>query len=192
MRVRRKIAIGAFILTFSLVVGTICHEAIGHGLVGVLVGARVEQIVVLGVQLWPTPAWVGFHGFYGICDLADFPSATAGHLASLGGSLSTWLVAVVANVALWLRRWRGWPRVIVIAMCFWWIDLVHYLLPVWGIRTGIFFGRLKTEPYDAAIALGIPGFWFLVFALGSSLVMAIALAIRLRIDLHVGSGAVQM
>jgi hypothetical protein len=102
----------------------------------------------------------------------------------LGGSASTWLVSVAAIGLLWLRRWRrpgrvhrpgrGWPRVILILLGLWWIDLFTYTLPTWGLRRSILWGGTKSEPYEAAIALGVPGWLFQAFVVVSSIALATA------------------
>jgi hypothetical protein len=102
----------------------------------------------------------------------------------LGGSASTWLVSVAAIGLLWLRRWRrpgrvhrpgrGWPRVVLILLGLWWIDLFTYTLPTWGLRRSIFWGGTKSEPYEAAVALGVPGWLFQTFVIVSSLALATA------------------
>ena len=54
--------------------------------------------------------WGGFQGHYGECGVDGFPTATGEQLMALAGSMSTWLVALLATVILWMRRPRGWRR----------------------------------------------------------------------------------
>jgi hypothetical protein len=100
----------------------------------------------------------------------------------LAGSMSTWCVAVLAVSLLWLRRWRGATRWILIGLSLWWIDLMTYLLPTWGIRRSILWGGRDSEPYQAATALGIPGPVVQAFGVVTSLMLAAALVTRLVRD----------
>lgn len=154
----------------------------GHALVGVVYGGRVRQVVVLGTELYPRVAWIGWEGWFGSCHVDGLPSAAAERVVSLAGSVSTWLVSVVACVVLYVRRWRGLARAALVCASLWWIDLVTYLQPALGLRRWLFWGATHSEPYEAAIALGIPGALFLTLALGSSALLAAALAARLIKD----------
>ena len=171
-----------FLLALCAPVGTFWHEVIGHVLVGWLVGGQVTFVEVLGFELYPYPGWIGWQGHYGCCDVEDVPSATAENVVSLAGSASTWMVSVVATIALYLRRWRGPRRAILVCASLWWIDLATYLLPVFGFRRSLFWGGTYSEPYEAAVALGVPGLLFLTLALGSSALLAAALVARLISD----------
>ncbi len=171
------------LLAMSLAVGTLWHEGVGHGLTGVLAGGRIESMKVLGVDLWPTVGWSGFvDKRYGSIQITGIPTQRRDHLMTLGGSLSTWAVAVAAVVLLWARRWRGLPRAVLVCLSLWWIDLLTYTLPTWGLRRSIFWGQVYSEPYEAATALGIPGPAFQAFAVGTSAALAAALVVRLVRD----------
>ena len=53
------------LLGLSLPIGTLWDEVVGHGLIGVLVGGRIEHLEILGMDLWPKLAWGGWPGHYG-------------------------------------------------------------------------------------------------------------------------------
>jgi hypothetical protein len=159
--------------------------------VGMLCGGHITCVEVLGVELYPKADWIGWQGHYGSCGVEGVSSATGESITWLAGSLSTWLVAVMATVVLYLRRWRGLPRAILVCTSLWWIDLATYLLPVAGFRRSLFWGGYYSEPYEAAVALGIPGAAFLTAALGSSALLAVALAWRLKTDRPVSKDSSQ-
>lgn len=178
----RLLVIYLCLLALCVPAGTFWHEVAGHGLVGMLCGGQITCVEVLGLELYPELDWIGWQGHYGSCGVDGVSSATGESITWLAGSLSTWLVAVVATVLLYLRRWRGLPRAILVCASLWWIDLATYLLPVAGFRRSLFWGGYYSEPYEAAVALGIPGAAFLTAALGSSALLAVALAWRLKTD----------
>ncbi len=169
--------LGLLFLTFA--VGTLWHEVVGHGLVGVIAGGRITYVKVLGMDLWPAVRWSGWDRTYGTCEVTDIPTTTGYEIHSLAGSMSTWCVAVAATILLWAKRWRRPWRTILIYLSIWWIDLCTYTLPTWGLRRSILWGGKYAEPYEAAVRLGIPGPVFQVFVFGSSLLLAAALIARL-------------
>ncbi|MBN2561665.1 MAG: hypothetical protein JXQ75_12125 [Phycisphaerae bacterium] len=169
-----------FLLAGCMVLGTVCHEVVGHGLVGVACGGKIDQVEVLGVQLYPSPKWLGWQGYYGHCLVTGVDTTTGSHLVSLGGSMSTWCVSVAAITLLWLRRWGPWPRTVLACLGIWWIDLLTYTLPSWGVPRSVLWGQdYYSEPYEAAVALGMPGPIFQASALVTCVILAGALVLRL-------------
>lgn len=171
----------ALLLPLSLVLGTAWHEIVGHGLAGVLCGGRLTYVKLLGFRVWPQLYWDRWEG-YGACGIEGITGYTGEKLMELAGSGSTWLVSVAAIVLLWTRRGHGWPRVILVLLGLWWIDLFTYTLPTWGLRRSVLWGGTYSEPYEAAVALGIPGWLFQTFVIVSSVALATALIVRLRRD----------
>ncbi len=178
----RLIPLVAILLLGSLVVGTTWHEVVGHGLTGVLLGGRLRYVQVLTVRFSPGIEWRGWEGAYGVCDVTDVPTPRRERIMELAGSMSTWCVSVLAVGLLWIRRWRGWRRWLLIGLSIWWIDLMTYLLPSWGIRRSILWGARSSEPYQAATALGIPGPLIQSFGIVTSVALAAALVLRLVRD----------
>ena len=169
-------------LLLCLPCGTLCHELLGHGGVGILAGGTITKIHVLGVDLWPHVRWAGWQGYYGWCGVEGIESAAGDVWMGLAGSGSTWLVAVLATAALWLRRWRGIARVALVYASLWWIDMATYVLPAFGLRRSIFWGGVYAEPYECALQLGINGPLFLTLVFASSALLAAALVWRLVTD----------
>jgi hypothetical protein len=174
------IELGLLLATF--VVGTLWHEVIGHGLVGTIAGGRITHVKILGLELWPGVHWFGWDGKYGQCHVEGISTAAGEEIMSLAGSLSTWCVAVAATMLLWARRWRRPWRTILTYLSLWWIDLLTYTLPTWGLRRSILWGGRYSEPYEAAVNLGIPGPAFQAFVIGTSVMLAAALIVRLVRD----------
>jgi len=174
---RRILRIGLVsfvILAFDLVVGTAWHEVVGHGLTAVAFGARITYVEVMGFEWFPHIRWVGATGYFGRCYNSGIEGDAATALVFLGGSMSTWLVGVVAVCLLYLRHWHGWMRVFIIALSVWWLDLLLYTLPSLGIPRFFFWGHRYSEPYQAAVAYGVPGPLFQVFVIVTSAFLAVA------------------
>jgi hypothetical protein len=161
--------IARFLIVFILLYpfGVICHELIGHGLPGLLFGGKPTAMHILGLDLHPHVQWRGWQGHYGYVDGTGVQPGWRMHVIGLGGALSTTLVAAVALFLLWRKPRRGYTRLVLISLSLWWLDLFTYTLPSWGIRRSIFWGRVYSEPYEAAVGLGVPGplFQFFVLAL---------------------------
>ena len=96
---------GFGLLLLSWLAGTIWHEVIGHGLVGVLAGGRISYVKIFALELWPAVRWTGFEMAYGQCQVDGISTVRGEAVHSLAGSMSTWCVAVVATILLWVRRW---------------------------------------------------------------------------------------
>jgi hypothetical protein len=150
----------------------------------------MTSVKIFAVELWPEVRWTGFETAYGQCQVDDIHTSSGEAVHSLAGSISTWCVGVAATILLWVRRWgRPW-RIILIYLSIWWIDLLTYTLPTWGLRRSILWGGRYSEPYEAAVNLGIPGLVFQVFVIGTSVVLAAALIVRLMRDAR-GGGETQ-
>jgi hypothetical protein len=173
--------LGLTLLFFPL--GVICHELLGHGLVGVLVGGRISEVEILAFRVWPEVQFLGWSNRYGACEVTGIGTPKGEALMSLGGALSTFCVAAIATVMLWARRWSRVIRPILITLSFWWIDILTYTLPSWGVRRSIFWGQwMYSEPYEAAKSLGIPGPAFQAFVIIACTILLFALIARIRCD----------
>jgi len=160
--------------------GVLCHELVGHGLTGVAFGGRIERVEILGLDVWPRLHWAGWQGHYGNCEVRDVASPAGEQWMALGGALSTWAVSVAALVALRLGRWRQPARAVLTCLSLWWIDMLTYTLPSWGLRRSVFWGqRTFSEPYEAAVALGMPGWLFQMVVVASSALLAGALVVTI-------------
>lgn len=157
----------------NIALGTAWHEVLGHGFVGAACGGRVTEIVVLGVRLWPDRAWTGSVGAFGSCDVVGVRAGLCEHLWLLTGSLSTFAVSASAVLLLQLRKWKPPARLVLFGLSLWWIDLLTYTLPSLGLRRYLLFGRRHAEPFDAAVAMGIPGWLFQLLTFGVCLLLAV-------------------
>jgi hypothetical protein len=81
-------------------------------------------------------------------------------LTDLAGSMSTFVVAAIAAYVLWKYRLRGLKFAALICLSIWCTDLFTFTLPSFGVRRYIWSGTRYSEPYKAAVALGIPGALF--------------------------------
>jgi uncharacterized membrane protein len=168
----------------ALVAGTVVHEVIGHGLAATALGGHITQVVILGLQVYPSLEFVGWPivSGYGSIDYDGAQAFIYPEIIDLAGSLSTWLVAVGANLVLWTRRrWQGWPKVVLVLMSIYWMDLLTYTLPSWGIPRSILWGQsYYSEPYQAAVGLGLDGNVFRAFVMVTSGAMLLSLVLHVR------------
>jgi len=167
-------------LAACMVFGTACHEVVGHGLTGVLAGGTITDVEILGARLYPEFKWLGWSGYYGRIWVDGIKTERGENWMQLGGAASTWLVSVIAVCLLWMRQWRGAARRVLAWLGVWWIDIFTYLMPSWGLKRSILWGGIRSEPYEAAVALGVPGWVVQIGIVGSCTVLAIALVMRLR------------
>jgi hypothetical protein len=162
----------------NIILGTAWHEIVGHGLVGIACGGRIRQIIVTGVELWPRLSWTGPRGAFGWCDVEGVTGGVCTHLWLFTGSLSTLLLSLIAIVLLHARKWNRTLQLILLGCAFWWIDLFTYTLPSFGLPRYIILGRRVSEPYAAAVAMGIPGWIFQLFVVATCVMLAV-LSVRL-------------
>jgi len=155
------------------------HEIAGHGLVGVLCGGRITRFELFGWQLFPKIKWAGTSEGLGVCDHTGIVSQWGVHLTDLAGSMSTFVVAVIAAYLLWRYRPRGVKFTALICLTVWALDLLTFTLPSFGLRRGIWIGTHYSEPYTAAVALGIPGPLFQVFVLAGFSAVVLLVALKL-------------
>jgi hypothetical protein len=160
--------------------GIVWHEIVGHGLSGLLCGGRITRVQCLGLQVVPFIAWTGLGEGLGATDVVDIPTKKGENLTLLAGSMSTWLAAAVALVILRRRRARGLGRLALTGVGLWSLDLVTFTLPSLGWHRYIWFGTTYSEPYEAAVALGIPGRLFQVVAIGGGLLVLAGFFFPLR------------
>ena len=155
------------------------HEIVGHGFVGVLCGGRVTRFQLFGLQLLPNFAWVGIQEGLGVCDHTGIGSRWCVHLTDLAGSMSTFIVAALAAYLLWRFRPRGLKFTALLSLTLWATDLLTFTLPSFGLRRYIWSGTRYSEPYEAAVSLGIPGLLFQAFVLAafSSVALMVGLAV---------------
>ena len=164
--------VGLSVLIYPL--GVLCHELIGHGGVGILCGGRIAQLEILCIRWWPHLEWIGWNGHYGSCRVVGVESEWCRHLFALGGSMSTFLVSIATIVIARLRRSSRELQAVLLCLAFWWIDLLTYTLPSWGLRRSVFWGQTDySEPLEAAAGLGIPTSVFQTFVLVSCAALAV-------------------
>lgn len=171
-----------------MVFGTAWHEVVGHGLTGVWFGGTITDVEILGARVYPEIKWLGWSGYYGRIWVDDIATMRGEHWMSFGGAASTWLVSFIAICLLWMRRWGGRPRRLLAWLGIWWIDMFTYLMPTWGLKRSVLWGGTYSEPYEAAVALGAPGWAVQVGIVGSCVMLGVALVVRLRMTREI-SGA---
>ena len=166
-----------FVICFAL--NVVWHELIGHGLVGILAGGHITHLDLFGVRLLPKFGW---SGVLGGCHVEDIPTPMGWEVAVLAGPISTWCVSVLAVLLLWVRRWKGLVKVILVCLSLWWYDILGETLTAFKIPKGIFFYSRPAGHYEAAVWLGIPGPLFHIFSIGTSVCLLAGLMMYLIRD----------
>lgn len=119
-------------------------------------------------------------GRYGACAVVGIPTPRGKAVMALGGALSTFSVAAIATALLLMRRWGRYGRPLLITLSFWWFDLLTYTLPSWGLPHSIVWGQnWYSEPYEAALALGIPGTTMRILTIASCAGLLAIVCIRI-------------
>jgi hypothetical protein len=167
-------------VTFALTIPW--HEIAGHGFVGVLCGGRVTRFQLFGWQFFPKFKWTGTSEGLGVCDHAGLVSPWCVHVTDLAGSMSTFVVGATAAYLLWRYRPRGVKLTALLCLSVWCLDLLTFTLPSFGLRRYIWRGTRYSEPYAAAVALGIPGPLFQAFVLAGfcAVILLVVLALARR------------
>jgi hypothetical protein len=160
--------------------GIVWHELVGHALIGLFCGGRITRMQCLGVQLAPRLAWTGLREGLGAVEVVDLPTRAGENLTQLAGSLSTLLAAAAALWILRGRRVDGARRAALAWIGLWSLDIVAFTLPSLGLHRYVLFGTTHSEPYEAAVALGIPGTLFQVLAIGSGLLILAGIVRELK------------
>ncbi|MDO8629407.1 MAG: S41 family peptidase [Phycisphaerales bacterium] len=151
--------------------GVVWHEIVGHGLASVLCGGRVDRVQCWGLQFVPTLEWSGLGEGLGAADVSGLENSAAEQITQLAGSVSTVLAAAFALLLLRIIRPRGALRLALSCIGLWSLDMLTFTLPSLGFRRYIWFGTTYSEPYEAAVALGIPGPLFQLLAVCGSLLV---------------------
>jgi len=170
-------AAGVLIVALAVLgLGTLVHEC-GHALVAAVFGARVTEMNVLGLNIYPALRVNYRPGFYGYVQFERSLPYPQVEYMRVAGSLSTLAIAIVAQVILWIAPLRrAWLRLVVIGFCFSWIDLFYHTLPV-------LLGRpspSSAEVYNGLVALGVPGWLVGVAVLGVSIALLTLTLLRWR------------
>jgi hypothetical protein len=178
----------AVIILGVLWLGTLVHEA-GHALVGTAYGLRVTEMNVLGLNLYPRLRFHVQPGYFGyVLFEGAMPHRQAGQYMTMAGSLSTLAVAVLALAVFWV--WpprRTWPRLILTAFCFSWVDLLwHTSFALVGLRD-----RSFAETYSALVALGAAEWLAGTATIGISILLLVLTVLRWRQLVRRAPGAVR-
>lgn len=119
----------AVLLAGCMILGTACHEVVGHGFTAIAFGASVTEVQILGVRVWPTLEFLDWDGYYGKCWWQGDLTESQSNWVLLAGAASTWAVAAAATILLWCRSWGVWGRWILTAVSLWWLDILTYTAP---------------------------------------------------------------
>jgi hypothetical protein len=157
----------------------LCHELIGHGLTAILLSGSIDSIHLFGFKVFPNFGWSGIPGGLGIDDL---PTGKLLDIVIIMGPISTWLVSLLAVIALWIRYPTGLLRVVLVCLSFWCYDLLGEALMVWGIPKYLFFHSDSPGHYEAAIRLGVQDPLFHIFSIGTSVCILAGVVLRLIYD----------
>lgn len=156
------------------------HETAGHALTGVACGGTITEFRLFGFQFVPEVRWVGLAGGRGHCEVEGIGSEWCGHLTNFSGSTSSFAVALAAAFLLWRYQPGGLKRTALLSASFWAVDLLTAMLPSFGIRRYIWTGMSYSEPYQAAVGLGVPGPLFQAVALAGVVAVLLLVIAAMR------------
>jgi len=143
--------VGAVLIALgTLCVGTLIHET-GHALAAMACGARVVEVNVVGLTLYPALRFGHQPGFLGYVRFERALPSPQSQYVSIAGSLSTLVVGLLAQAVLWLvPPRRMWSRLIGFAACFLTLDVAwHTMVMLLGLRSASY-----AETHTALVALG--------------------------------------
>ena len=157
----RLFAHGLVAAIVIFVCGTLLHEG-GHALVALLSGGGVEEVVVLGVRIYPEFSLYGEFRSYGHVQYAEALDPIPQAWSRVAGSGATALVALLAFL-LWHRSSRtGFLRTAQLACMTLVFDAFCHSLPWVGIPMYVVFGSFTgkdpriSELVAGSIELGVP------------------------------------
>ncbi len=174
-RILRRLAIVAAIAGGLFALGTLAHEA-GHGLAAIAFGGRLVRLNVLGLQLYPSPAWDFQPGCFGrTWWRGEFTPAQLAWI-SLSGNVATMSISIISLPLYLCRRWRGAAHTTLLTLSLYFLDTLAHTLPTFGLPMFLLFGNRSveriSEGYLAAAALGAPGWAFQAAIVGYALLAA--------------------
>jgi hypothetical protein len=154
--------------------GTFVHEG-AHALVATALGARVERINVLGIDLYPALRVNPVPGSFGRVWYDYWLPVPQSFYASAAGSLGTLAVALLAQALFWaVPPRRTWSRLVVTGFCFSWLDIFYHSWPALVDERSL----AHAEAYWALVALGAPR-WLLNMAIaGLSVALLVLTGVR--------------
>ena len=154
--------------------GTLIHES-GHWAVAAITGgARLQELNVLLFDLYPAFRFHYVPGYYGYVRFDRHLAPPYSEMMSAAGSLSTLLVALLAQALIWFRLpCHLLPRLLAFGFSFSWLDLLYHTLPTMSWQPPFFARQVaeRAEAYNALVTLGLPGWWLGAATLGISLLL---------------------
>lgn len=167
-----KFVAGLIAIFLCIPLGIVWHELVGHGLGGVLLGGRIRRVDILWLELWPRVSLHGWAGYLAQCHVDGIRTHRGENLMQMCGALSTFAAAAFALLLLRVRRWGPATTACLQVIGLWWIDLLVGAFPAWAMRRSALWGGKVAEPYQAALALGLPGRVFQGLVIVASLILA--------------------
>jgi len=122
---------GLMFLFFGLILGTITHEVIGHGLTAVAFGNQLNAVKILIFQLDSTGfSFVPFSGFGQISwELSAQPTIHSQIFTLIMASITPLIISIIFAFLLILRKQRGLKKVLFTCFAIWFIDpLCNYFI----------------------------------------------------------------
>lgn len=178
VNIKEVVKFSVILLVFGLILGTLAHEILGHGLVIVLLGEEIEKLHILGFVVYPEFYFEGVMGF-GYISSKAFVTANPieDGILIIMGSMSTFLVSL-AFIPIFLRtKSKGIKYYILLTFSLYFADMLMHSLPL-----------LDKEPYEGAKILGLSSNMLWGFAVLTCLLMSLAILLKLLSDFRIGRG----
>ena len=152
IRIVYKLIFWAFMLLFfGLILGTISHEILGHGITSLFFGNKIIAVEILTLKINSHGLnFVPFSGFGAIWyENTTNPTLLSGIIIKLMGSSFPLIVSLLASLYLLLKKPKGFKKILLICFSLFFIDsLMNYV--IWPFLGGgsDFDAMIKHTPYN--------------------------------------------
>lgn len=156
------------ILIFGVILGTLCHEIIGHGLTAIILGGKVTEICIITFQINSSgvqfnPCVFGYMNY----NLNEETPLKYGFILIMG-SVFTFIISLIATLILLFKKIKGYPKIIIMIFSLYFMDIIYNL-----VRSALYPGNLRDfvniyNYLDISIAPIIP---IVIFGMFNTLVV---------------------
>lgn len=155
-------------LFVAIISGSAFHE-LGHGLMAVTLGGDFSALCIWpGIQVYPEISFDDMHIFIlGYADIKNVEINWKIGLVNLMGSLTTAIISYcLVGLAAFCRSKSIALSLLVISIIYAWDIILYSILPMIGLKHGLFIGGDIAEPFLGAQKIGVPNwFYFMCLAL---------------------------
>ena len=173
---------GLSLFFFGLVLGTIAHEVVGHGLTAIAFGNGLSEVTILNFQINSegfsiVPLSGLLSGLYGSVNINKLvaPTIHSEIFFLIMASIFPLIIAIIFGFLLLLGKQKGFKKILFICFALWFLDpIAQYFIPyVIGMTGGHSdFGKIVSK-------LGFNIFPFVLIAIISAVIISGIIIYRL-------------